>query len=162
MMAVAVPASCDAQASAQGVPQDFGGSLTYSFCDAEPCPIGGILTGHGPIEGEATVRILSDVPNADFTETETRWQLDFESGTLILDLTIRTEPGDDFTDPCRISFAEAGTWVVSSGSGRFAGFDGDGVLRSSGNAIGHDETCGTTPTSLVTYAFAGLVVDHDQ
>lgn len=136
--------------------------MTYSMCDADLCLTGGLLTGHGPIDGDATVHILSDIPNADFSETKTRWQLDFDKGTLILDLIIKTEPGNEPTDPCRISFAEAGTWVVSSGVGRFAGLSGDGELRSSGLAVGHDKTCGTAPTSLITYAFVGLIAKDDQ
>lgn len=146
MLAQSAPASATA-------PEDQFFNGTLQFCDAD-CDLG-TLNASGPIDGTATIEVISDRPNRRFSVTQAQLRLTIDgTDTVTLALTLRGSDGD-VSEPCRVAFKEDGRWRIIGGTGRYADMQGEGLIHNDGLAVNHDPQCGGTPYSSVDWQLTG-------
>jgi hypothetical protein len=144
-------------------------SGTLHFCAAGPCPPALTWVGHldatGPLAGTATVNVLSDQPNANFTKDQTTLSLSLstpagDDSILIAMTTQLTSSGPatpcpfDHNSTC-VYFTEAGRWHTAFGTGPYEHLQGGGTLHTDGVAVNH--ATGKNGYSNVRYDLNGQI-----
>lgn len=146
MLGASVPAGATAPEE-----QSFDGTL--QLCESD-CDLG-TLNASGPIDGTATIELISDRPNIRYSVTQVELRLTIDgTDSVTLALTLRSSDGD-VSEPCRVTFNEDGRWRIIGGTGRYADINGEGLLHNDGLAVDHDPSCEGTPYSSVDWHLTG-------